>query len=524
MSTPERFLPLIYVRGYAMTTGEQDETTADPFCGFNIGSTVYRAVPETTVADRQPKKFVFESPVVRLMRDHGYALALDEGKDIRDPTWAGALPARPLVIYNYYEQASALLGEGKTPAITTFARELNELVLRLRNLFCQQTGLSPKLFRCYLAAHSMGGLICRAFLQNHTLSHAAARNCIDKFFTYATPHNGIEIAGFNVPAWLSLNDMNNFNRKKMAEYLNLEAIYEKTGRVDWIPEEAFPSQKVFCLIGTNRSDYTVAGGASKTFAGNGSDGLVKIENASTWGANPNGTVSSPCATAYLHRSHSGFFGIVNSEESYQNLTRFLFGDLRIDIWLDIGEVRVPDELKDEDKAGKVDALYQFEILLAPRGKRWALTRRRAEEDSPACRSHLDLRKKPEKRSVYLSTAFLAKKQKVDPNDPSMTYQLKLGIRTPDYVVDRAFWWDRHFEGSYLFQDGVTIAIVPPAEAGGLWEVRYDWQRDTVDTAGIPIEPTALAKGRIAVEIPLPVPVQGPAVGGKLRFVISLWNQ
>jgi hypothetical protein len=33
--------PIIYVRGYAMAQGEIDQTTADPFCGFNLGSTVY---------------------------------------------------------------------------------------------------------------------------------------------------------------------------------------------------------------------------------------------------------------------------------------------------------------------------------------------------------------------------------------------------------------------------------------------------------------------------------------------------
>jgi hypothetical protein len=30
--------PIIYVRGYAMTEGERNETAADPFCGFNVGS------------------------------------------------------------------------------------------------------------------------------------------------------------------------------------------------------------------------------------------------------------------------------------------------------------------------------------------------------------------------------------------------------------------------------------------------------------------------------------------------------
>ncbi len=30
--------PIIYVRGFAATQGEIDETAADPYMGFNIGS------------------------------------------------------------------------------------------------------------------------------------------------------------------------------------------------------------------------------------------------------------------------------------------------------------------------------------------------------------------------------------------------------------------------------------------------------------------------------------------------------
>ena len=46
-----------------------------------------------------------------------------------------------------------------------------------------------------------------------------------------------------------------------------------------------------------------------------SDGLVQIKNASVAGA----------PRAFVHRSHSGHYGIVNSEEGYQNLRRFLCG-------------------------------------------------------------------------------------------------------------------------------------------------------------------------------------------------------
>ena len=92
----------------------------------------------------------------------------------------------------------------------------------------------------------------------------------------------------------------------------------------------------------------------------------------------------------MYRSHSGYFGIVNSEESYQNLVRFLFGDIRVDIWLDVEEIRLPEDVqKEADNGKKIDALYQIEVLASPRGKLWYLTRRVAEEDSVACLAHDD---------------------------------------------------------------------------------------------------------------------------------------
>jgi len=257
-----------------------------------------------------------------------------------------------------------LLGEGRTPGIEDFAKGLSGLVLRVRDLVCAhpENAVSAGDFRCYLVAHSMGGLVCRAFLQNSRLGAPEARRCIDKVFTYATPHNGIDIAGINVPSWLSLNDMSNFSRPRMADYLDLGALYDDPARgrnrVDWLPERAFPSERFFCMIGTNRADYEVASGASRTFAGHGSDGLVRIANASVWGIDDAGRVSSPCATAYAYRSHSGFFGIVNSEESYQNLVRFLFGDVRVDIWVDIADVRLPEDVARGRMRGTVHCIRQ----------------------------------------------------------------------------------------------------------------------------------------------------------------------
>jgi len=514
------FYPIIYVRGYAMSEHEQDETTADPFCGFNLGSTVYRATPDK---DKPAKKFIFESPLVRLTAEYGYLGVYENGLDILDNDWAGTLPTKSIVIYRYYDQASALLGSGATPPITDFARGLNQLIAHVRELVCAcpDNGITPDEFRCYLVGHSMGGLVCRAFMQNTELGDEQMRRCIDKVFTYATPHNGIEMAGLNVPSWLSAADMRNFNRAYMAKYLKLEELYQKTGRVDWLPEEAFPSERFFCMVGSNRADYEVAKGLSRTFAGHGSDGLVRIENATVWGTNGKGEVSIPCAAAYAYRSHSGYFGIVNSEEAYQNLTRFLFGDLRVDIWVDVETVHVPPELQDKP----INALYQFELLASPRGKRWYLTRRVAEEDSVACRTHRELTDPANKtrKSAFLSSVFLANRSRVNTMRPSLAYGLTFGVRVPDYEVERKFWPDAHFEGGYLFRDGLVVEMTPPQDGSEDWAISFDWQSDNLGRASRPLSYTTLKSGKIEMAVTFDSQT-APGIAGQLRFVVSAWNQ
>ena len=89
--------PIIYVRGFAMTRSEINETTADPFCGFNIGSTVYRATPDKHAP---PRKFMFESPVVRLAKDFGYRDVFVDGADIvDDENWTQGISRRSIVVY-----------------------------------------------------------------------------------------------------------------------------------------------------------------------------------------------------------------------------------------------------------------------------------------------------------------------------------------------------------------------------------------------------------------------------------------
>ncbi len=80
-----------------MTRGEIDDTTADPFCGFNLGSTVFRATPDK---DKPAKKFIFESPVIRLHSDFEYSDVFENGLDIMDPDWQGELSRKSIIILN----------------------------------------------------------------------------------------------------------------------------------------------------------------------------------------------------------------------------------------------------------------------------------------------------------------------------------------------------------------------------------------------------------------------------------------
>lgn len=523
------FYPIIYVRGFAMSRREIDITTADPFCGFNSGSTVYRA---TSNKKTKPRKLVFESPLVRLATDFGYRDVYEEGRDIMDKEWSAnpdnKLAPRSIIIFRYYDEASDLLGDGKTPPISDFAIRLGKLITRVRELYRKNPDIKvpAKDFRCYLVAHSMGGLVCRAFLQNPKYDPGNARQYVDKFYTYATPHNGIDVAGVNVPSWLTFDDVSNFNRDYMAEYLAIpKSVYKGKGaRVDWLPESRFPSDRVFCMVGTNRMDYEAAFGASRTFVGHGSDGLVRIENATLTGLRASGRPGAPCPKAFTYRSHSGFFGIVNGEESYQNLVRFLFGNVRADLWIDIEGLRLPVAVQQQETEGKtIGALYQIEVKAAPKGKPWFLTRRTAEEDSAACVTHAEwVAAKRKCVAKYVSTVFLAKGARVDRTSEVLSYQVALAIRTPDYEVDHALWLNDHYEGGTLFSDTVEIHLTRPPAPGGKWTVAATWQHKGVPEPTDGIDTKALKGGNVEVRMPFDSATT-PGVKGAMRFVVSQWN-
>jgi hypothetical protein len=205
------------------------------------------------------------------------------------------------------------------------------------------------------------------------------------------------------------------------------------------------------------------------------------------------------------------------------LIRFLFGDVRVDIWLDVEDIRLPLDVQNQaDQGKKIDALYQFEVLASPRGKLWYLTRRVAEEDSVACLAHETWRKSQRPHKLYLSTLFLANRARVNKDRSSLAYSMTLGVRVPDYEVEQKLWIDKHYEGGYLFRDAVVVEIVPPTTEAGDWHVNYDWQSDKSGEASLPLPAIKLNQGKVELTIDFASDTT-PGIRGKVRFVVSKWN-
>ncbi|MFB7619057.1 alpha/beta fold hydrolase [Kitasatospora sp. NPDC056181] len=358
MSTPSARLPIIYVRGYAGGTSGIEKAVTDPFYGFNEGSMHIRVGREDS-----PVFYQFESPLLRLHLDEGYHIFVEGGQGTYLETHDN-IPPDSIWIHRFYDLSSSSWGaKPQRFDLESAAVDLLALIEKLQ----AKTG-APSV---YLVAHSMGGLICRCLLQKIIPDRRPGRRAADyvaKLFTYGTPHGGITFdVGFGVPEALrdalNINGSDIFGPDHMYRYLTPTARLAPDGPPDdWravdMPDDdgtgpaesaagGFPLQRVFCLVGTDPADYDVAHGASAATVGPRSDGLVQIANAQITGAQQ----------AFVHRSHSGPYGLVNSEEGYQNLRRFLFGDLQVRA--DLVGVDLP--------ADDPDVTWQAEVALSVRG-------------------------------------------------------------------------------------------------------------------------------------------------------------
>ena len=303
----------------------------------------------------------------------------------------------------------------------------------------------------------------------------------------------------------------NFNRDFMRKYLDLSPDAPVTSL-----DGAFSPDRFFCFVGTNYKDYDAFFGLSRRGTGPSGDGLVMMKNA----------VVDDAPRAFAHRSHSGPFGIVNSEEGYQNLRRFLFGQVRIVAHLAVDEITLPPAVQKEMDADKrIRARYNIDACVKVRGAGSYLSERRVRNESAIRKRYEDLVES--KKRAYLFSGFLLQSAKTSTHDTALAFALEIAIEVPVFEVDEKFWFDEHLEGETLLNETVTLHL---RWSGRKATVRYGLR--TAAGSGNATTPVALSDpddaGRGYLEIPLGFKKglknpPRPGFRGRLLLTASPWN-
>ena len=296
-----------------------------------------------------------------------------------------------------------------------------------------------------------------------------------------------------------------FAPHNMYGYLTAGTKWGDPPPADWdprvIPPSIFDLDRVFCLVGTDPADYRL----SRVVVGPQSDGLVRITDAQVPGAH----------RAYVYRSHSGMYGIVNSEEGYQNLRRFLFG--RYQVAVQLGGLSLVTSGVD---AG-ADASWQADLRLSVRGLPVVMDEQLAAHYCPVSLSGAG--------PVSLTCAFL-----LDPQggalgtDAAVPDRSRFALQLRVFrVLQRSGFFDftHHLEQIADFDDTLIadIGYLDAATVGGEPQVWAGWNSAVsgVLTACDPIasSPLSVVDGRC--EIPLPETARA-ILGGScvLSFTVS----
>jgi pimeloyl-ACP methyl ester carboxylesterase len=471
------FYPIIYVRGYARTNSEREEVFNDTYYGFAATSVERRQGAPDKIKNTYLQADVFEGQMIRFMKlkGYGYADAMNRGlEDFHDN------PVRSIWISRFYDQDFI---NGRMRTIEEHAEELLRLIVETIPKRLLQNGISEKSiendYKVILIAHSMGGLVCRTLIQQLLFSSQSgtpyipkermtAKNLIHRLVTIGSPHRGINLG--NIPDWIEDElvslispDSKIFREKRMREYLNLD---DDKFDIHSLGASDFPVKRCFCLIGSDHRSYISA----RHLTGSFSDGLVRQDNAyivsgerPSDGKYPNDKV---CYYANVHRAHSGYRGIVNSYESFENIQRFLFGNIKAELSLQgIGIHTVPPD-------GEVETFYDFNFRFSIRGTSVYLHNR---EQDP-CENAIRLYKEElvHNNELYLHTAFLNSTLKKDQDNKS---HFALAFKIVEYHVKKGFLWDREYPGRTIYSETAEIRIKDITGDDDADVVEYRWLSD-----------------------------------------------
>ncbi|MDQ2694814.1 MAG: hypothetical protein M3Z21_05440, partial [Pseudomonadota bacterium] len=270
---------------------------------------------------------------------------------------------------------------------------------------------------------------------------------------------------------------------------------------------SFPIKRCLCIIGSDYKSYNLV----RVATGNYSDGLVKQDHAYlVAGVKPQNSekpygyhADQRCYWANVHRAHSGRHGIVNSYESYENIRRFLFGNIKAEIYLDNLKILTKKE-------GNIDYSYDFEFLFSIRESNAYLHRVEQQE----CENALRLKRGEVPGRLFLHTGFMNSQLKEPDADFSRFY---FEFRIIERRVEDGLIWDTEYPHRPIYQESVEIRVGdidkdnPGNEADYRWLSEGDkWRR--LD----PEDPDAKEK---VFRFPLR---KAASVKGDVLIVVSHW--
>ena len=476
------YYPVVYVRGYAMTENEREETFHDTYYGFAATSVEKRQAPPPDYL----RVDMFEGQLIRFMKMGKFAYFDATNRGLED---CNENPSRSVWVCRFYDDDVL---KDKLRDIEEHANDLYRLVCetipqRLKN--CDvDLGKGLKDYKVTLVAHSMGGLVCRALIQNILPSrNEQPKDWIHRLVTIGTPHKGIELGripdfmeGFIMRTFNPFN-ANIFEEKRMRSYLKLPLGCEPHSLGAENGKFAFPVKRCLCLVGSDYNSYGAVHHATGTF----SDGLVKQDRAYIVAGKPdsNGRYRNEQKSfwANVHRAHSGRSGIVNSYESFENIHRFLFGNVKAEVYLENVSLGTPRE-KD------TEYYYDVEFALSIRGIPVYLHRRQQDPCENAIRY---AREELEAKTVLLHTLFMNSNLKVAKDKPYSHFQLQ--FRVQERAIRKGFLWDREYPEKTIYAEDIEVRVgdfdetLPGAEVQFRWlSEGGDWKNATKRDAGFRI--------------------------------------
>lgn len=494
------YYPIVYVRGYAMTSNEREQVFNDAYYGFGVSSVEKRDAP----APDYFRADIFEGLLIRLIKDHRYVDSTNQGllADAASET-PYFNPSRSIWVSRFYD------GDYFNQSI----RSMEEHAEDLRALICKTIpsklkdhDVDTSNLKVILLAHSMGGLVCRTLIQKTLPDNGmAAKDLIHRFVTMGTPHKGIDLGSIPdllenaVVTALNPKDSSIFKEDRMRQYLGLaqpkKGLKKKPKEADDFlydvhsigPVDRFPIKRCLCLIGSDWTSY----GVVRKLTGGVSDGLVKQSRAYLVGGprpvagnksdddTPDYDDAQRAYWANVHRAHSGYRGIVNSYESYENIQRFLFGTTIFHIALDDIEIHTKRE---------ADSTYthDFEFMLSIRGTNAFLHRRQQDPCENAFRFTADDsdNKKPGlPKRLHLHTGFLNSRLRRK-DDPYSYFRLTFHVL--ERRVRKGLLWDHDYPASVIYSETMEARIDIPSDTtgGGAGPVvEYRWLSDLSAGAG-----------------------------------------